>query len=140
MSIWNDKKWCYNLGIKIVNKLTKISKICVSVECFIADIPRFFSANVKTCLLGGRLGTRHQIQAFQEFSRNFICGQNVISKKLQRNFIEVSLRHGCSPVILIHIFRTVSPKNTSRGLFQLILNWAGSCLGFALLNSKFYWI
>ena len=29
------------------------------------------------------------------------------------NFIEIALRHGCSPVHLLHIFRTPFPKNTS---------------------------
>ena len=29
------------------------------------------------------------------------------------NFIEITLRHGCSPVNLLHIFRAPFPKNTS---------------------------
>ena len=36
-----------------------------------------------------------------------------ISIKLLCNFIEITLRHGCSPVNLQHIFRTPFPKNTS---------------------------
>ena len=39
--------------------------------------------------------------------------QKVILIKLQSNFIEIILRHGCSPVNLLHIFRTPSHKNTS---------------------------
>ena len=35
-------------------------------------------------------------------------------------FIEIALRHGCSPVILLHIFRTTFPKNTSA---RLLLNF-----------------
>ena len=35
--------------------------------------------------------------------------------KLQSNFTEITLRHGCSPVNLLHIFRTPFPKNTSEG-------------------------
>ena len=31
--------------------------------------------------------------------------------KLQSNFIEIALKHGCSPVNLLHIFRTPFPKN-----------------------------
>ena len=38
--------------------------------------------------------------------------KGAISIKLQRNFIEITLRHGCSPVNLLHIFRTSFPKNT----------------------------
>ena len=35
------------------------------------------------------------------------------------NFTEIILRHGCSPVNLLHIFRTPFPKNTSRRLFLI---------------------
>ena len=34
----------------------------------------------------------------------------VVSMKLLYNFIEIVLRHGCSPVNLLHIFRTPFPK------------------------------
>ena len=42
------------------------------MEWFAADFLQFFSKNVKIWLLVGRLGTRHQIQAFQGFSGNFL--------------------------------------------------------------------
>ena len=32
------------------------------------------------------------------------------------NFIEISLRHGCSPVNLLRIFRTPFPRGTSEWL------------------------
>ena len=32
------------------------------------------------------------------------------------NFIEIALRHGYSPVNLLHILRTLFPRNTSVGL------------------------
>ena len=35
------------------------------------------------------------------------------------NFIEIALRHGCSPVNLLYIFRTPFPKNTSEGKLLL---------------------
>ena len=35
---------------------------------------------------------------------------------MQSSFIEITLRHGCSPVNLLHIFRTPFPKNTSEEL------------------------
>ena len=35
------------------------------------------------------------------------------------NFIEITLPYGCSPVNLLHIFRTPFPKNTSGGLLLL---------------------
>ena len=43
--------------------------------------------------------------------------RSVISIKLQSKFTEITLRHGCSPVNLLHIFRTPFLKNTSGGLF-----------------------
>ena len=36
-----------------------------------------------------------------------------VSIKLLCNFIEIALRHGCSPVNLLHIFRTPFTKNIS---------------------------
>ena len=39
--------------------------------------------------------------------------QSAVSIKLQRNFIEITFRHWCSPVNLLHIFRTPLLKNTS---------------------------
>ena len=46
--------------------------------------------------------------------------RNAISIKLQSNFIEIALRHGYSPLNLLHIFRTPFSKNTS-GLLLLFL-------------------
>ena len=42
--------------------------------------------------------------------------RSAVSIKLQSNLIEITLRHGRSPVNLLHIFRTPFPKNTSRQL------------------------
>ena len=36
---------------------------------------------------------------------------------LQSNFIEITLGYGCSPVNLLHIFKTLLPRNTSGWLF-----------------------
>ena len=38
--------------------------------------------------------------------------------KVASNFIGITLWHGCSPVNLLHCFRTPFPKNTSGELFQ----------------------
>ena len=50
-----------------------------------------------------------------KFNAEQTC-QSVISIKLLSNFIEITLRHGCSFVNLLHIFRAPFPKNTSRWL------------------------
>ena len=42
--------------------------------------------------------------------------RSAISIMLFCSFIEITLRHGCSPVNLQHIFRTAFPKNTSERL------------------------
>ena len=48
--------------------------------------------------------------------------RSVISIKLLCNFIKIILWHGCSPVNLLHIFRTPFPRNTSGWLLlQLLL-------------------
>ena len=52
------------------------------------------------------------LQTCSKFIVEHPC-QSVISKKLICNFIEITLRHECSPG---HIFRTPSYKSTFRGL------------------------
>ena len=42
--------------------------------------------------------------------------RSAISIKLQSNFNKIALRHGCSLVNLLHVFRTTFTKNTSEGL------------------------
>ena len=52
--------------------------------------------------------------------------QSLISIKLQSNFSEVTLRHGCTPVNLLHIFRKPFLKNTSGRLLlvdQIIFSY-----------------
>ena len=49
---------------------------------------------------------------------------------LQSNFIEIALRHGCSPVNLLHIFRTRFP-----GL--RLLNFSASKF---IASDKIYWV
>ena len=47
----------------------------------------------------------------RKFAGEHPC-QSVISIKLLCIFIEITLRHGCSPVNLLHIFRTAFYKST----------------------------
>ena len=55
----------------------------------------------------------------RKFTREHPC-RSVISINLQINFIKNTLRHGCSPVNLLHIFRTLFLKNTSGWLLLVI--------------------
>ena len=47
--------------------------------------------------------------------------RSAISINVQSNFIDIALRHGCSPVNFLHIFRTPFPMKTSRLLLLTIL-------------------
>ena len=48
------------------------------------------------------------LKIYSKFTGEHPC-RSEISRKLQSNFIKIALRHGCSPVILLHIFRTSFP-------------------------------
>ena len=47
--------------------------------------------------------------------------RSAISIKLLSNFIEITLRHGRSPVILLHIFRTLFLWTPLAGCFYILL-------------------
>ena len=70
--------------------------------------------------------------------------QNAISIKLQSNFIETTLRHGCSPVNLLHIFRTPFSNNTSGGLLlcvtRLPMPWPSNLLQVCIAFKFFFHI
>ena len=55
-----------------------------------------------------------------KFTREHPC-RSAISIKMQSNFVEITLQHGCSPVNLLHIFRTTFLKNSSGWLLLLFL-------------------
>ena len=57
----------YNHGQDITDKLTKLSKIDFSMECFTADLMQFFSATVKLCLLDSELSNCYQFKSCQRF-------------------------------------------------------------------------
>ena len=59
------------------------------------------------------------LKIYSKFTGEHPC-QSVISIKMQSDFIEIALWHGCSPVNLLHIFGTPFPKSTSRPLLQTI--------------------
>ena len=57
------------------------------------------------------------LKTCSKFAGEHQC-QSAILIKLLCNFIEITLRHGCSPVNLLHIFRTPFLKNTYKWLLQ----------------------
>ena len=60
-----------------------------------------------------------------KFTGEHPCG-SVISIQLQSNFTEITFRHGCSPVNLLHIFRTTFTKNNLDVCF---------CIGYANMEN-----
>ena len=58
---------------------------------------------------------RGVLKICSKFTGEHSC-RSAISIKLESNFTEITLRHGCSPVNLLHIFRTSFPRNTSEQL------------------------
>ena len=79
-------------------------------------VPIFRSSRSEVFLRKGVLKT------CSKFTEEHPC-RSAISIKLQSNCIETPLRHRCSPVNLLHIFRKSFPKNTSgRLLLDITLN------------------
>ena len=65
------------------------------------------------------------------FSGEHSC-RRAISTKLLCKFIEIVLRHGCSPVNLLHIFRIPFPRNT----FGWLLQYTGTHISLIKLKRK----
>ena len=59
---------------------------------------------------------RLPLKGMTSTKRNAQGDREAAIPELLCNFIETALRHGCSPVNFLHIFRTPFPKNTSGGL------------------------
>ena len=55
-----------------------------------------------------------------KFTEEHSC-RSVISIKLLSSFVEIALQHECSPVNLLHVFRTPFYKSTSGWLFLWLL-------------------
>ena len=81
---------------------------------------------------------KYALKICSKFTGEHPC-QSTISIKLQSNFIEIILRHGCSLVNLLHIFRTFFfCKNSYGGL--LLENDAKYCSSFAKDHSPSQWL
>ena len=110
MSLWNV------LLLIFGNYLAELSKSVFCLIAWILDIdflkfPNFVSLTSRSSHPEVYLG-KGILKLCHKFTGEQPC-RKVISIKLQSNFIKITLRHGCSPVNLLHIFRTLFPKNTS---------------------------
>ena len=63
------------------------------------------------------------LEIFSKSTGEHSC-QEAISIELQNNFIEIALRHGCSPVNLLQVFRIPFSTNTSGRLLLIFTSHA----------------
>ena len=94
-----------------------IFSLCHKIICNLTNtfLKLFRSSRSEVFLVKGVL------KICSKFTGEHPC-QSVVSIKLLRNFIEITLPHGCSPVNLLHIFRTPFTKNTSGWLLLTIFS------------------
>ena len=82
---------------------------------------------------------RGVLKMYSKFTEEHPC-RSVISIKLSCNFIEIALRHRCSPVNLLHIFRTPFPRNTSgwlllnRSWYLYLYSYSCTCICICIHN------
>ena len=65
---------------------------------------------------------------------------SAISVKQQKNFVEITLRHGCSPANLLHVFRTTFLKNLYGWLLLDICTSQASSTFSKMSFSDFPWV
>ena len=124
----NSYSWPFLVGIKL-RYIVNLSKISIIPTSFLRSISLVKNAqkppnlntfweklyNYRSCRPEVLLG-KDVLKICSKFTGQYPC-QSAISKS---NFIEIALRHGYSPVNLLHIFRTPFLKNISgRLLLQL---------------------
>ena len=128
----NSYSWPFLVGIKL-RYIVNLSKISIIPTSFLRSISLVKNAqkppnlntfweklyNYRSCRPEVLLG-KDVLKICSKFTGQHPC-QSAISIKLQNNFIEIALRHGCSVVNLLHILRTSFPKNSSGWLFLKIV-------------------
>ena len=77
------------------------------------------------------------LEICSKFTGEYPC-RSAISVKLQRNFIEIALRNGYSPVNLLHIFRTPFPNNTSGWQLLAWISFLIKLLAWVLLKMRLW--
>ena len=109
------KEWRYFLDVLLVYVTMK----CDTHSCIKSKIMwmnrQVMRSSYPEVFLGKRV-----LKICSKFTGEHPC-RSPISIKLLCNFIEIALRHGCSPVILLHIFRTHFPRDTSWWLLLVLV-------------------
>ena len=107
-------KFDYEISSKSIIILFLDTMVCIEEDTKIqttiyrkpTDQQTYRSSHPNVFLKKGALRT------YSKFTGEHPC-RSVISVKFLCKFIEIALWHGCSPVNLLHIFRTLFTKNTS---------------------------
>ena len=98
----------------------------------IGNLERFSKCqclNARLSTLGAYLKTKSRSSRPEVFLRKGVV--RIYSKFTgECNFIEITLRHGCSPVDLLHVFRIPFLKSTS-GRHLLKIFWMDTCSDWA---------
>ena len=107
-------------AVRICSHLLKKSFMENFIFCTVLVTP-FIKSDLKLALilLFGHFRSSHPeiflgtgvLKIYRKFTGEHSC-RSMIPIKLQSNFIEMTLRHGCSSVYLLHISRTPFTKNT----------------------------
>ena len=102
-------------------KSSALSEAVVQMFTYLKNISKNFCKNYRKKTVPESLFISSHPEVFlltvilkicSKFTEKHSC-RCVIAIKLQSNFIEITLPHGCSSVNLSHIFRTHFSKNTS---------------------------
>ena len=91
-------------------------RLCLHFNTLLNKVTHFRSSRPEVFLGKGVL------KICSKVTGEHLC-RSVILIKLLWNFIEITLRHWCSPVNLLHIFRNPFPKNTSGWLLLTFENY-----------------
>ena len=88
---------------------------CITVSDALISSNFLFRSSHPEVFLG-----KGDLKICSKSTREHPC-QSAILIQLQSNIIETTLRHGCSPVNLLHVFRTLFQKNRSGWLLLLFV-------------------
>ena len=139
-----------SLDIILAWKAHLYFRISITVEEFTQVFSCFWDSKLNISSPAEVFLGKVDLKICSEFTGEHPCW-SVISIKLLCRCIKTKLRHGCSPIDLLHIFRAPLPKNTSRGLlvieaayifekyFHAIFVWS-FLLHYFVLKSLFYFI
>ena len=97
-------------------KSLELCSVCKVLRCALSVTIHYIYRRSRPKVFLGKF----TLKICSKFTGEHAC-RDAISIKLLNNLIEIVLGHGCSPVNLLHIFRTPFPKNTSGGLLLMYL-------------------